>query len=122
MAPGDGAGRQRADEGGAQVRAVDLGAVQRGVVGGVLPQQDRPGVVEQAVVLALAPGHGQELRLQSGLAQRTLAGVGVQVEHAALGAGGGRGVALVHDGFHAVQVEDAGQEQAAGPGSDDGDA
>src|SRR6185437_10291828 len=74
---------------------------------------------EQAHVLAFAPGDRVELLDQAGLVQRPLAGV--NVEHAALAARLARRLSLVYDGVDAVDVQHAGEGQAAQAGSDDSD-
>ncbi|MFJ8824576.1 hypothetical protein ACIREE_22680 [Streptomyces sp. NPDC102467] len=45
----------------------------------------------------------------------------MQVEHAALGACAGRGVQVEQGAGDAVDVQDAGEREAAEPGTDDGD-
>src|SRR5205823_4892198 len=69
--------------------------------------------LEQPHVLALTTGDREELLEQTGLAQRPLPGV--DVEHAALVTSGPRRVPFVHDGFDPVQVQHAGEGQAAHP-------
>ncbi|MBR7838864.1 hypothetical protein KDL01_36695 [Actinospica durhamensis] len=105
----------------AQIGAVDLGSLERGVVGRVLLEQQGAVRLEEAHVLALAAGDRVELFDQPGLAQGALPGFGVQVEHPALAARVARGFAFVHDGFDAVHVQHAGQEQPTRAGSHDGD-
>ena len=66
----------------AEIGAVDLGSLKRGVVGRVLLEQQGAIRLEKAHVLAFTTGNRVELVDQTGFAQRPLAGV--DVEHAAL--------------------------------------
>jgi hypothetical protein len=65
--------------------AIDLGPVAVAVV--LLRQADRAGRIDDAQGLAADVHQLAELLVQPGVVQRTLAGVLVDVEHAALGAG-----------------------------------
>ena len=106
----------------AQVGTVDLRALERGVGRRVLLQQQGPVRLEQSQVLALAAGDRLKPVDQAGLAQRPLAGPGVNIEHAALTAGAARRLALVDHRVETVQVQHTGEDEAAQAGSDDGDS
>ncbi len=69
----------------AQIGSVDLGPVERSVVGGVLLEQQGAVRLKEPHVLAFTAGDRVELVDQTGLAQRPLARV--DVEHAALASG-----------------------------------
>ena len=71
----------------AQICPIDLGPLERRVVRCVLLQQQGAVRFEKPHVLALAAGDRGEQVDQACFAQRPLAGVGVDVEHAALAAG-----------------------------------
>lgn len=71
--------------------------------------------------LAARVDGGEELLVQTRGAQRGLAGLDVHVEHAALGARGGRGLQVVDGGFDAAEVQDARQDEAAEASADDRD-
>ncbi|MDQ1073544.1 hypothetical protein QFZ32_009072 [Streptomyces canus] len=103
----------------AQIGAVDLGSIERGVVGCVLLEQQGAIRLEKTHVLTFTTGNRVEPVDQTGLAQRPL--TGVDVEHAALTARPARRFTFVHDGADAVHVQDPGESQAAEAGSDDGD-
>jgi hypothetical protein len=82
--------------------------------------QHRAGRVEHPLGLPLGPGQPGELGGQPGVLDGDLAGVGVQVEGAALGAGGQVGVGVVDGDGQAVPLQDAGTGKAARAGADDG--
>lgn len=64
---------------------------------------------------------GAELLVQAGVAQGDLAVLLVDVQHAALGTGGGRFIEFVDRGGDAVDVQRSGERQAAEAAADDGD-
>ena len=80
-----------------------------------------PSRVEHARGLAARVDERAELVEQAGGAQRRLAVVLVDVEHAALRARVGRGLGLEDGGGDAVDVEDAREHQPAEAGADDRD-
>ena len=106
----------------AQIGAVDLRSIERGVVGRVLLEQQGAVRLEKTQVLAFTTGHRVKLVDQAGLAHRPLPGRGVQIKHAALTARAARRFTFVHDGVDAVHVQHTGESQAAEAGSHDGDS
>ena len=63
---------------------------------------------------------GTKLVEQTGIAQRRLSRVGMDVEQATLGARRGRFFGVVHGGGDASTMQRAGENQAAQSGSDNG--
>ena len=120
MIPADEIGRDGVEEHLAEVAAVDFGAVSAGDVG-LAEVEDAVFVVDVGLLVFVA-GDALELRGEVGGGDGVLAGVSVHVERAALVADGGAGFALEDGDGNVVEVEDAGEDEAAGAGSDDGDA
>ena len=112
VAPGDAAGVEGCDEQVAQSGPVDLGAAAVAALGLVV-DEDRAGLVQDAHGLALRMGEREEPLVEAGLAQRELPGLLVHVEGAALAAGVGGGVAFVDRGVDAVHLQDASEDEAA---------
>ncbi len=77
--------------------------------------------VEHAQRLAALVDETEELVVETGVLQGELPVVVVDVEHAALRTGGGRGLRLVDRGRYAVDVQDPGERQPAEPRADDRD-
>ncbi len=143
MAPADGGGGERVQQQSAQVAPVDLGARPRvGPAGRTGPVhgagrarrtggvRNGPGaeaagggtvLVDDAELRALGPGLRPELLGQARLLEGAPAGVAVQVEGPALAAHVPVGLALVHGGGDAVDLEDPGEGEAGGAAADDGD-
>ena len=117
--PPDRAGRERVEQELPQVAAEHLGAAAGAVVG--LVEQDSAVRVEHPRRLAALVDEAAELVEQAGRLQGELPVVLVDVELAALGAGAGRGLGLVDRRRDAVDVQDAGEGQAAEAGADDRD-
>lgn len=119
VTPADGGLGQRVEQEITQLAAVDLGTASGAVVG-LFPVHG--GVlVEYAGGLAAGMDQGTEAVVETGGAQGRLAVVFVDVEHAALGPGVPVRLQVEDGGFDAVDVQDAGQGQAAESGADDGD-
>jgi hypothetical protein len=116
-APADGARRQGVHEQVAQPAAVDLrpGAVALILLG----EQDDAGGIDDAHRLTADVDERAELLVQAGDVQRRLAGVLVDVEHAALGAGVPARFEVEDGRLNAVGVEDpSGGEAAESPADD----
>ena len=104
---------QRVEQDPAQVAAEHLGAYTRAVVG--LVEQHRAVLVEHARRLAAFVDDLAELVGEAGRLERELSVVLVDVELAALRASRRRGLRLVDRRGDAVDVEDAGEGEAAAP-------
>jgi hypothetical protein len=103
----------------AQFAAQHLGPPARAVVG--LFQQHGAVAVERARGLTALVDQGAETVDQAGGLQRDLSVMVMDVEQAALGAGLGRRFGLIDRRGDAVDVQDAGEDEAAETGADDGD-
>ncbi len=110
---------QRVEQDATQVPAQHLGTPGGALVG--LVEQHRALRVERAQRLAALVDDRAELVGQAGRLERALPVVGVDVELAALRAGVFRGVGLVDRGRDAVDVQDAGEGEAAEARTDDRD-
>ena len=119
MPPAHRAFGERIQQQVAQVDPVDLGPGERGVVRGVLLEEQGAVGLEEAQVLAFGPGDRVELVDQAGFAQRPLPGM--DVEHAALAARVAGRLPFVDDGVDPVDVQHPGESQAAEARSDDRD-
>ena len=117
--PAHGAGRQRVEQQVPQLGALHLGSATRPVVGVV--DEDGAVRVEHPVVLAALEDEPAEPLGQAGRGEGRLAGVVVDVEHPALGAGGGGGVGLVDRARDAAHSQDAGEDEAPETAPDDRD-
>ncbi|CAM5627373.1 hypothetical protein SRIMM317S_04937 [Streptomyces rimosus subsp. rimosus] len=115
--PADGARRERIEQGLPQLAALHLGAPARAVVR--LVEQDGPVPVEDAQRLTALQDQAMELVHQVGCLEGELPVVVVDVEQPALMAGRGGGLRLVDGGRYAVDVQDAGECEAAETGADD---
>jgi hypothetical protein len=119
VTPADSALRQRVDQHLPQVGALHLGTPARAVV----------GLVEQNCAVGLQDPHGLaalqdqalELGHQVGGLDGELAVVVVDVEHSALRPRRRRVLCLVDSGLDAVDVQHAGEREAAESGTDDRD-
>lgn len=119
LRPAHDAVRKRVQQHLPQLAARDLGALARAVVGAV--EQHGPCPVQDPVGLAAGQDEVAEPLEQAGGLERRLAVVGVDVQQPALGARGRRGLRFVDRDRDAVQVQDAGQDEAAEACSDDRD-
>jgi hypothetical protein len=79
-------------------------------------------LIVDATLLVLVPGDAMELCAQSGAFDRILARLRVHVERASLWTSRRECFALEDCGVKAVKLEDTSKRQAAGAGSDDGNA
>ncbi|GAA1541579.1 hypothetical protein GCM10009678_25110 [Actinomadura kijaniata] len=84
--------------------------------------EQRGVAVHQAHFLAFGAREGEELLEEAGGSQSDLAGVGTDVEGAALGSGGEIGLAFENGDGYAVVLQDASADETTGACSDDGDA
>ena len=117
--PPDGAGRERLEQDPAELTALHLGAATRAVVG--LFEQDVPVPVEDPHRLAARQDEAAELLGEARRREGRLAGVVVDVEHPALRPRGRGRFRLVDRDRDVVDVQDAGEREAAESGADDRD-
>jgi AcrR family transcriptional regulator len=120
VTPPDRALGQRVEQDPAQVTAQHLGAPPGAVVG--LVEQHRAVLVEHPRRLATLVDDRAELVDEPGRVERGPAVVLVNVELSALRACPGRGIGVVHRGLDAVDVQNAGEGEAAQAGTDDRDS
>lgn len=119
VAPAHGAGGQGVQQELPQRAAQHLGPRAVAVVG--LLEHEGFVLVEHAQCLTALVDETEERVEETGVLEGELPVVVVDVEHAALGAGAGRGLRLVDGDRNAVDVQDPGERQPAEPGADDRD-
>ena len=115
--PGDRVRRDRAEQQAPQVAPVDLGfaAAARPV------EQDVQVLVDDPLRVFPGPHQTEEAVPETCRRKRGLAVVLVDIKEAALRSRVGRGLRFIHRRRDAVQMQDAGECEAAETGADDGD-
>jgi len=119
VAPPDGAGRERVEQHLTQLAALHLRAATCAVVGFV--EHDGPVPVEDPHRLAALQDEAAELVHQAGCLEGELPVVVVDVEHPALHARHRGRLRLVDRGRDSVDMQHAGEGEAAESGADDRD-